>query len=195
MGNIAGNFLAHKPKGITLKNQEIFDNLYDFPLQEIQYNEQGLPTNISNVLNGSVKIETQIEYDIMGNRRQLLQYHDGQLVKQKKYLGSGGIEIIENEDTTQYQPIVFANNLVALIKEHKKQQEILYIVTDYLGSIRLVLNQNGDIIKEYSYDTWGRPRDPKTHEPISFEAAGYIADLGYTGQEYLEGTQLYHYNA
>ena len=42
--------------------------------------------------------------------------------------------------------------------------ELHYIGRDYLGSITHIADSEGNLVAEYSYDAWGRLRDPATQE-------------------------------
>ena len=73
---------------------------------------------------------------------------------------------------------------------------IYYICRDYLGSITHVANANGSLKAEYSYDAWGRLRNPATQvayapgsEPVLFLGRGY------TGHEHLSWFGLVNMNA
>jgi len=61
------------------------------------------------------------------------------------------------------------------------------ILRDHLGSITHVVSSSGSVVAEYSYDAWGRMRNPSTwtnYEPGS-EPALMIAGRGHTGHEHL----------
>jgi RHS repeat-associated protein len=73
---------------------------------------------------------------------------------------------------------------------------IYYICRDYLGSITHVANADGSLAYEYSYDAWGRLRDPATqavYTPGS-EPALFLG-RGYTGHEHLPWFGLINMNA
>ena len=75
---------------------------------------------------------------------------------------------------------------------------VLYdIVRDYQGSItHLVDDSDGTVVAEYSYDPWGRMRDPET---LEIYAPGNEPSLmlgrGYTGHEHLTWFGLINMNA
>jgi hypothetical protein len=48
---------------------------------------------------------------------------------------------------------------------------IYYICWDYLGSITHIANDNGSLKEEYSYDAWGRLRNPATQVAYIPEAS------------------------
>ena len=74
--------------------------------------------------------------------------------------------------------------------------KIYYICRDYLGSITHIANADGTLKAEYSYDAWGRLRNPDTQvayapgmEPVLFLGRGY------TGHEHLTWFGLINMNA
>lgn len=74
--------------------------------------------------------------------------------------------------------------------------KIYYICRDYLGSITHIANADGSLKAEYSYDAWGRLRNPATqvaYVPGS-EPALFLA-RGYTGHEHLPWFGLINMNA
>ena len=77
---------------------------------------------------------------------------------------------------------------------------VLYdIVRDYQGSItHLVDDSDGTVVAEYSYDPWGRLRDPETLEiytPGSSTMPDLMLGRGYTAHEHLDWFGLINMNA
>ena len=77
---------------------------------------------------------------------------------------------------------------------------VLYdIVRDYQGSItHLVDDSDGTVVAEYSYDPWGRMRDPETlaiYTPGSVSSPTLLLGRGYTGHEHLDWFGLINMNA
>ena len=74
--------------------------------------------------------------------------------------------------------------------------ELHFIGRDYLGSITHVADSEGNLVAEYSYDAWGRLRDPATQELYGNSG---VPDLllwrGFTGHEWLPWFGLYNMNA
>ena len=75
-------------------------------------------------------------------------------------------------------------------------KKIYYILRDYLGSITHIVDSNGTLVQELSYDAWGRLRNPATQqvyepgkEPVLFLGRGY------TGHEHLAQFGLINMNA
>jgi RHS repeat-associated protein len=62
-----------------------------------------------------------------------------------------------------------------------------YLLRDHLGSITHVVDSSNTLIAEYSYDAWGRMRNPQTWEVYApgSEPSLSIAGRGFTGHEHL----------
>ena len=75
-------------------------------------------------------------------------------------------------------------------------EAVLFIGRDYQGSITHLINGDGTLAAEYSYDPWGRPRDPQTLEQYTTDSApALLLGRGYTGHEWLPWFALYNANA
>jgi RHS repeat-associated protein len=72
-----------------------------------------------------------------------------------------------------------------------------YILRDYLGNITHIVNSsNNEVVAEYSFDAWGRMRDPSTwinYAPGS-EPSLFVAGRGYTGHEHLPWFNIINMN-
>lgn len=65
--------------------------------------------------------------------------------------------------------------------------------TDYIGSIHTLTDTSGQFVEEYSFDAWGRRRNP-TDWSYNVAFAGNILTRGYTGHEHLDIFGLIHMN-
>lgn len=73
---------------------------------------------------------------------------------------------------------------------------IYYILRDYLGSITHIVDANGALVQELSYDAWGRLRNPVTQEVYTHEQQPTLfLGRGYTGHEHLTQFGLVNMNA
>ena len=73
---------------------------------------------------------------------------------------------------------------------------IYYIARDYLGSITHIINEDGTLKQELSYDAWGRLRNPDTQQVYAVgEEPELFLGRGYTGHEYLPWFGLINMNA
>ncbi len=74
--------------------------------------------------------------------------------------------------------------------------EMYYLGRDHLGSITHITNEQGTLLYEYSYDAWGRLRDPQTQELYSVgQEPSLFLGRGYCGHEHLPWCGLINMNA
>jgi RHS repeat-associated protein len=71
-----------------------------------------------------------------------------------------------------------------------------YLLRDYLGSITHVVNTSNSVVAEYSYDAWGRMRNPATWVTYApgQEPELTFAGRGFTGHEHLRWFNLINMN-
>lgn len=75
-------------------------------------------------------------------------------------------------------------------------EETRYIIRDYLGSIRAVSNYFGSSYNEYSYDAWGRMRNPADWHVYAPDSVPTLElGRGFTGHEHLSQFGLINMNA
>ena len=67
---------------------------------------------------------------------------------------------------------------------------------DYLGSITHIASPDGTLVAEYSYDAWGRLRDPATNVAYSASSQPFLLlGRGYCGHEHIREFGLINMNA
>ena len=63
--------------------------------------------------------------------------------------------------------------------------QLYYILRDHLGSITHIVDENGNVIQELSYDAWGNLRNPATHEIYTIDnMPDLFLERGFTGHEH-----------
>lgn len=82
--------------------------------------------------------------------------------------------------------------MVAIYIDDGVNPQMYYVLTDHLGSIRALTDGNGQIVEEYSFDSWGRRRDAETGQYVSSFSG--LTDRGYTGHEHLDEFGLINMN-
>jgi|WetSurSiteA1Bulk_404760.scaffolds.fasta_scaffold00972_2 RHS repeat-associated protein len=86
---------------------------------------------------------------------------------------------------------------VVAIKQDNGANVYYYLLRDHLGSITHVINaSDNSLAAQYSYDAWGRMRNPSTWENYApgQEPTLMIAGRGYTGHEHLPWFKLINMN-
>lgn len=69
-----------------------------------------------------------------------------------------------------------------------------YVLRDYLGNITHVYNSSNSTTQEYSFDAWGRRRNPANWGYDLTSQPELFADRGFTSHEYLKYFNLYNMN-
>ncbi|WP_299223194.1 RHS repeat-associated core domain-containing protein [uncultured Psychroserpens sp.] len=72
-------------------------------------------------------------------------------------------------------------------------QQYLYLHRDYLGSILLITDENGDAKEKRHFDAWGNIVKLTDGNDIALDKLTLL-DRGYTGHEHLQGVGLIHMN-
>ena len=91
-----------------------------------------------------------------------------------------------NGITKQYTFIGDAYSAPAVIETYGGTNTPHFLLRDHLGSITHVANNSGGTEYEYSFDAWGRQRNPSTWEnyPVNNEPTLFMG-RGFTGHEHL----------
>ncbi|MDD2388013.1 MAG: hypothetical protein PHP52_14660, partial [Bacteroidales bacterium] len=72
----------------------------------------------------------------------------------------------ETKITTEYYYVGGPmGNVAVYISENGAEPELYYTITDHLGSIVAIADEDGEIIEEQRYDPWGNYRNPLTGTP------------------------------
>jgi len=87
--------------------------------------------------------------------------------------------------TRQLHYIYSPYGLVAVIVKNGEAENLYYTETDHLGSIIGLINPDGTYAEHYSYDVWGRRRNPDDWSYDNVPEPTLI-DRGFTGHEHLD---------
>ncbi len=141
------------------------------------------------------------------HNRVLMTNYENNIVTKKKYYAGGGIyeKVIEDGTEKQVHYIAGGTGLFAIytITDNmasgggnpvdSPNESFRFIHSDHLGSIHCITDINGSLIEEYSYDAWGKRRDPLTWEAF-VTPPGIAIDKGFTGHEHLDLFDLVNMN-
>lgn len=84
----------------------------------------------------------------------------------------------------------------AVLLKQGGESAVYYIHRDYLGSILQIVDSQGNVVEENSFDAWGCRRNPTTHTVYaSGTAPKLMLGRGYTGHEHLDMFGLINMNA
>ena len=69
---------------------------------------------------------------------------------------------------------------------------VTYVLKDHLGSWTVFADEDGDLVREESFDAWGNRRNPATWTGPA--TGGLLFERGFTGHEHMEYTGLINMN-
>ncbi len=99
----------------------------------------------------------------------------------------------KNYTTRQWHYISGGDSLTAVYIKTNETGQLYFIAKDHLGSILGLYNTSETLVEEYSYDAWGRRRDPVTLAPLT-QTPKFLLTRGYTGHEHLDEFELINMN-
>lgn len=76
-------------------------------------------------------------------------------------------------------------DIVSILERKNGVDKTYLVLTDHLGSITQILDDNGNIVEEKSFDSWGRSRNPASWSINAPTMASNGWDRGYTAHEHL----------
>ncbi len=185
----------NRPHAISAIN----DPLVIPPRQSIHYTPFNKPFSISNDLNPQQDL-LEITYGSDEERsKSALKHFDGNSyipVYERYFAGDYEMENrhINNTTTTKEYNYIFVDGRLidVAIKTGNSNPEDNFVCSDHQGSIMGLMDKNGNMLEEYSYDAWGNRRDPITWGSTS-TIPNYIY-RGYTGHEHLDEFNLINMN-
>ena len=134
-------------------------------------------------------------YNSDNQRAKMTVTQSGNTILTRWYIGSSDIKEVVGGVTTEYNFIggdAYTAPVVAVIQSGSVTY--YYLLRDYLGNITHGYNASTSTAQEYSFDAWGRRRNPTNW---SYDLTGQpelFADRGFTGHEYLKYFNLYNMN-
>ncbi len=148
--------------------------------QTIEYNAFGKATRLTD---DDGKVELLIAYGVDGERIKCVwKDSTGNVTKTRIYLD-------EYEVTTtarNIENVCYINSpdgLTAVMMHHGSTYKKYYVCTDHLGSVTLLMNDDGNTVERHAYDAWGRKRSVNDWS-VPVTTSGKL-DRGYTGHESL----------
>jgi len=120
-----------------------------------------------------------------------------QTIKTKYFIDSGfEVEVDAAGNTRELHYISGGDGLCAIFVTQNgniSTGTMYFVHTDYLGSLNVITNAAGTKVDEYSFDAWGRRRNP-TNWTYTGIATAFTFDRGYTGHEHLDQAGLINMN-
>ncbi|MCP4176261.1 MAG: hypothetical protein GY756_00675 [bacterium] len=157
---------------------------YDAEEQQIDYNSFN---SVEEITEGEFVMD--FTYNLNNQRIKTVLKQNNTVVKTKYFFGSYE-KIITSEGT---KDLNFLPGGAVYIKNFDGSKEMYYTYTDYLGSIIAVTNDDASEIHHYSFDAWGRQRNPLDWEDYEV-TFNNIIERGYTGHEHLPEFRIINMN-
>jgi RHS repeat-associated protein len=179
---------SNKPNAVT---QIIPFNNYTVPDHNIEYYVNGRTKSIEDSDNNRINFV----YGPNKQRRKVEYFYNNDL-QTTTYYALGNYEEVRdaNNNVTKYYYIGSPDGLVAMRKVTNGTPELYFILTDHLGSIEALTDENGDVVERYSYDAWGNRRHQENWF-LSDTRTNFITNRGFTGHEHLDVFGLINANA
>jgi RHS repeat-associated protein len=183
----AGTYTYNSAKVNALASVTFIRSGISTDLQNIAYNSQNKATAISEDVNSY-----NIVYGADGERIKSQLYNNSVLSK-TKYFAPGYEKITTTGGTVENHYRSSPFGLESIIVKAGTSETMYLAETDHLGSLTGLKNTAGVYVERYSYDAWGRRRNPSDW---SFDnvPATTITDRGFTGHEHLDKFRLINMN-
>ena len=171
--------------------------LEKYPLPVIRYNAFKAPEQIY------VKDKERISYDYntFGERSHCY-YGNAEVEKAKRpmlkhYSHDGSVEIVCNKTDNSTKFILYlggdAYSAPAILISDSETQKLYHLHRDYLGSIVMLTDEDGNIAERRHFDPWGQV--VKVEDGAGKVLQGLtLLDRGFTGHEHLQTVDLIHMN-
>ncbi|MFW5762498.1 MAG: RHS repeat domain-containing protein, partial [Cyclobacteriaceae bacterium] len=125
-------------------------------------------------------------------QRKKVQYVHNHWVYDRYYSGNCEKTITYGNERTVYYISGGSGPAAAWVKEGS-DENLYYIHTDHLGSIRAITDQNRNIVARYSFDAWGNRRNPDTWQLTDNPDLSFTS-RGFTGHEHIDEFGLINMN-
>ncbi len=114
-------------------------------------------------------------------------------IKETIYI-PGGYEVEKTGAVTRLMHYIPVGDCWALfVKNSSGQDTLYYLLTDHLGSLHVITNATGTKLKEYSFDPWGRRRNPDDWTFNNVPSVS-ITSKGFTMHEHMDKFNLINMN-
>jgi RHS repeat-associated protein len=159
--------------------------------QNITYNKFGKATKITegvntfNIMYGPNQERVKMEYlNSSDNSKNFTRYYACNFEKEIKGSTTKEINYIASSNGT----------IAAYITVNGSNGQFYYFIHDHLGSIVQIIDNNGVVVEERSFDAWGRKRNVKDWTYTVTNTPSLIS-RGYTGHEHLYEVGIINTNA
>ncbi len=122
-------------------------------------------------------------------------YEDGALKYTKYHFGNHEKFVYPNGTTKNLFYIFGGKELTGLYIKENSTGQMGYVISDHLGSVWALANDQGGFIEQYAYDPWGRRMVPTDWSTPDTTRTEFITDRGFTLHEHYDHMQIINMNA
>jgi RHS repeat-associated protein len=130
-------------------------------------------------------------YDVFDNRIAKSVDADGAgagVAKEEHFVYDGEhIALTFDGEGHQTERFLHGTQVDQVLAQENESGEVLWALTDHQGSVRMLLDNNGDVVNQITYDAFGNIT-LETHPEVNFR-------FSYTGREFDDETGLYNYRS
>lgn len=163
------------------------------PAEVEQYISYNLAGKVEEIEHSQQNKRLDICYNPLDERIKSILYDNNSESKTKYYI-EGDFEVeIKQGGNERYLHFLPGGGLYISHNNPSIADSLDYILTDYQGSWYKVIDYNGNTIDHYSFDPWGRRRNPTDWTYNNIPTALNF-DRGYTGHEMLDAFGLINMN-
>lgn len=159
--------------------------------QTIEYTSFDKVKNLSEIGIGDLGILYGVDKQRLYQKTTL----DEGTIKEKYFIGGVFEKEIIDGETRELCYIRTPAGTVAVKETHNNEDNWYFLSHDHLGSVHCILNEEGELLQELSFDPYGNRRDPYTWQPFAVgNEPEYILDRGYTMHEHWDNFALINMN-
>jgi RHS repeat-associated protein len=184
---------------------------------DLKYTNPAKPFNLTQIDNPSPNISlntinaTYTDFDNvgqiteMGTNKQMDFKYGTDYQRLKMVYGVGGVNQLtryyaknhDRQETSsgykEWNYIISPTGLCAINYNNNGAQQLLYTLTDHLGSPILLTNNTQGIVEEYAFDAWGRRRNPTNWSYTGINPPQFMI-RGFTMHEHIDEFGLINMN-
>ncbi|MEM7758156.1 MAG: RHS repeat-associated core domain-containing protein [Cyanobacteria bacterium P01_A01_bin.40] len=141
--------------------------------------------------NGNITANSDYTYDVFDNRISKSVDADGdgagEAVEERYVLDEDHIALTFDGEGNLTERFLHGLNIDQVLAQENDSGEVLWALTDHQNSVRVVLDRQGNVVNQISYDSFGQITN-ETNPDVDFR-------FSYTGREFDAETGNYYYRA
>ncbi len=182
----AGNYsYGSQPHAVTqVTNPQGLIPTVDQNITYTQFNKT------DRITEGNLRMQFSYGHD---RQRTASKLYQNEVLQKTIYYFDNYEKEVSGSNTRQLHYIAGGDGLAAIYEINNGTGTMYYVHTDHLGSYDAITNQSGTVVQNYSFDAWGRRRNP-TNWTYNNVPTSYLFNRGYTGHEHLDQFGLINMN-